>query len=161
MTPRQIARNSGEKTYVGRPCVRCKNKIRYVGNKKCKTCHAVNATNYRIRNPEYDRSRYATYAETAKRLVKLWRLRNPKMSRVYQSRRRAKKIQATPAWLPIDTVDTYYTFCPPGYHVDHMVPLKGVRNGEHVVCGLHVPWNLQYLKAAENLRKKNLIWPDM
>jgi len=36
------------------------------------------------------------------------------------------------------------------------VPLRGIIDGRPVT-GLHVPWNLQYLKPAENRKKKNKI----
>jgi hypothetical protein len=53
------------------------------------------------------------------------------------------------------------------WHIDHIVPIHGVNTGEeykelksypHVVCGLHVPWNLSIIKALDNLLKSNK-WP--
>jgi hypothetical protein len=49
-----------------------------------------------------------------------------------------------------EEIKAIYAACPKGYHVDHIHPLKGEN-----FSGLEVPWNLQYLPAAENIRKGN------
>jgi len=62
----------------------------------------------------------------------------------------------TPKWVDLNEILEVYAQCPAGYHVDHIIPLKGLIDGRPVT-GLHVPWNLQYLTAQENLKKHNRI----
>lgn len=54
-----------------------------------------------------------------------------------------------------------YAACPSGHDVDHITPLVGIDRITrcHVVCGLHVPWNLRYLLATDN-RNKKWAWFD-
>jgi 5-methylcytosine-specific restriction endonuclease McrA len=71
--------------------------------------------------------------------------------RMYQ----AAKLKATPPWLTeqqIKAMQDMYVNRPKGFEVDHIVPLRGKD-----VCGLHVPWNLQYLPISENRKKSNKI----
>lgn len=76
------------------------------------------------------------------------------------SKRRAKKLQATPQWLTtndLDQIREFYFLAKTASevfgvkcHVDHIIPLQGKE-----VCGLHVPWNLQVLEASANISKGN------
>ena len=58
-------------------------------------------------------------------------------------------------WTESEEINKFYENCPDGYHVDHIIPLKG-----KIVSGLHVLANLQYLTVEENLRKGNKFETD-
>ena len=74
------------------------------------------------------------------------------------AKRRSAKMCATPSWLSAieqaqiqemyDVAAALTTQTGVKHHVDHIHPLKG--GG---FSGLHVPWNLQVLRATENLSK--------
>lgn len=59
-------------------------------------------------------------------------------------------MQRVPAWANRQKIAEMYATCPPGFHVDHVIPLRG-----ETVSGLHVHENLQHLPARENARKSN------
>ena len=68
----------------------------------------------------------------------------------------ANHLQATPPWGAADQRAQIKARCDEAasrdttHHTDHIIPLV-----HPDVCGLHVPWNLQVLTAADNLRKSN------
>ena len=94
------------------------------------------------------------HPEKIKVFKRRWRVKNRLKARELDRRngaaKRASKRMAVPKWVDRSMLATIYANCPSGYDVDHIVPLKGAN-----VCGLHVPWNLQYLPRIENQRKRN------
>lgn len=88
---------------------------------------------------------------------------NPAKFSARAMHRVAMKKQATPAWADTAAILVVYERAAQmkastgeNFHVDHIVPLQS-----HLVCGLHVHWNLQILPALENISKGNRVWPDM
>ena len=79
-----------------------------------------------------------------------WKRDNWGTYKSYLAARKNRLKQATPKWENLKEIEWIYRHCPKGYHVDHIIPLNGKN-----VCGLNCVENLQYLTAAENLRKSN------
>lgn len=92
--------------------------------------------------------------------AKLWRSKNPEKTAYYTALRRALHKNATPKWLTREQKNEMKQFyvlakelrwlSEEPLHVDHIIPLDN-----ELVCGLHVPWNLQLLLRSENFKKGN------
>lgn len=123
---------------------------------KCKPCHVAQTMQYRKTNVSHEklkeiaRKSYAKNAVVRKAKWTEWRKNNLAYDAMRQRERRAKQLKAMPSWADRDAIKLMYANRPEGFHVDHIVPLKG-----KLVSGLHVEYNLQYLPATENLRKRN------
>lgn len=99
--------------------------------------------------------RFSYYLKNKSKIVanvRKWRKENKNMVKFYRSNERMAKLTATPKFANLIKIKEIYKNCPKGYHVDHIIPLRG-----KTVCGLHVEWNLQYLTPTENCRKSNKI----
>jgi hypothetical protein len=120
----------------------------------CKKCYYQE---YALANKEViaeDKRRWIKAdRERFKATQKRWTSKNTKKILARVRKYQASKINATPKWLDIEQfkqIEAMYINCIKGYEVDHIVPLQGDQ-----VCGLHVPWNLQYLPMSVNRRKGN------
>ena len=104
-------------------------------------------------NKEHVREQKNTYM---KKYGKFYKSNNKGKTNALTAKRRAIKLNATPKWLTKEQkkeITIFYINCPEGYEVDHIIPLQG-----KIVCGLHVPWNLQYLTRSQNAKKSNKLF---
>ena len=159
---REVARRQGLKQYhTGKPCLRGHAVWRSVSNGQCSECTRGWNAGYRAADPERTRKQ-----------VRAWRVKwyaeNTAEANASAAITRATKLHAMPPGtnradlLPFYVTShhkTKSTGIPHG--VDHYIPYKGKNaEGEHVVCGLHVPANLQVITAKENSRKGSRFNPE-
>lgn len=75
-------------------------------------------------------------------------IKKPKPKKYFYAKQFLMRALATPKWVNIEEIANFYMNCPDGYEVDHIEPIIGENS-----CGLHVLWNLQYLKKNKHLNK--------
>lgn len=146
--------------FFGKMCMQhpTLNGERFESNRKCVRCHYNQVSAFkrtpaqRKRQREYQRKRENKSGrayEAKKARNRRWYANNAAWFKARNQVRKGLggKLKGYEAQLK-----AFYFARPEGFHVDHVVPLKGVDpiTKQHVVCGLHVPWNLQYLPSEDN-----------
>jgi hypothetical protein len=106
-------------------------------------------------NPQSHKNWVKANPERRREIARDWIRNNTKTALINTNIYRHKKNRASPPWLIKDEMSKIYMNCPSGYHVDHIVPIKGITPDGYFVSGLNVPWNLQYLTGIENTSKRN------
>jgi hypothetical protein len=179
-TTRKAALAVGEMQYfTGKSCVKGHIANRRTKTGECMECRAVFLVEWRAKNPakvkQHNDTQYDNHAESLCARSRKFRAENLEVlrqkNREYQkknphvyakngAKRKAAKLQRTPAWLTdidFERINNEYRVAAlltkvtgSAWHVDHIVPLQG-----KMVSGLHVPSNLRVLPATENIRKSN------
>jgi len=107
---------------------------------RAKDWEAANADKRRLQNVERHKQRSLDDPDYVRRHRQLTRY-NMVLHRHPHFRSGVAKFYA-------EQTRSIYDNCPAGLEVDHVHPLRPGNS-----CGLHVPWNLQYLTKVDNARK--------
>lgn len=155
--------------YTGKECRREHLSKRFVSTGACTDCNNFLSAEYRKNHLDRVRANANKYTAANRGRARAYYLANretvAKRAQVYsrwyrktsnhvllanKANYRAAKLNASPPWLDKSAIKAIYKGCPKGYHVDHIIPLQN-----NIVCGLHVPANLQYLSPFDNFSKNN------
>lgn len=132
---------------VGRNTKVCNDLLRKYGLKFCTTCYLVYEDTFFFNSTAKQDGKDCYCKLCFNNNVREYR-------RHQQATYRADLVQRVPKWANIASIVEIYNNCPKGYHVDHIIPLRG-----KLVSGLHVENNLQYLLAVDNIAKNNKFVP--
>lgn len=135
--------------------------LRRVKDRECRECMLSRLKRYYYNglDKKKDKARRNTpeYKARMKVVQARWRKNNLSYYNAWMQERKTSQRTNTPPWVNRAELRAFYLARPPGYHVDHIVALKGVTKEGWRVSGLHVLHNLQYLTGPENKSKGNRV----
>lgn len=123
--------------------------------------HPTRHAEWYRKNKEHKKQYFAEWraknADQHRENYRRWKHANPARITALIARRTATKLRATPPWADQAAIRAIYQEAlrltrATGirHEVDHIVPLRSP-----IVCGLHVPTNLQILTSDANKKKTN------
>ena len=126
-----------------------------VSRKQCSTCGVVKDIS------EFGKKSEAVdgHKSQCRKCGRLWHKRNPGKVAEANRYRKRKKNNATPHWVDRNALQKIdeeridlENQTGASYEVDHIIPIT-----HPLICGLHVPWNLQIVTAEYNNSKGNRV----
>ena len=158
------ARKAQQRSYYAscdKEARRAYNREQYLKNKERRNEQSRKwRENNKERNKELYDVWYAKNGEKHKERQRIYGKNNRAKTNALSKKHKLARIRATPPWLTelhFDQMEIFYDAAAKltkefgvKMQVDHLVPIHG-----KIVCGLHVPWNLQVLTAEENMKKHN------
>ena len=164
MTRKEALAKGYKRYFSGTACVKGHVSERRAKTGECLACRAKYLSLWQKRNPEKIKQyNFTNYSKDPKKVVehvKRWAKKNPAKILARTRAHRIKTKMRFPKWLTADDLwmmeQTYELAAlrtkvlgfP--WQVDHILPLHG-----KLVSGLHVPYNLQVIPQADNVRKSN------
>lgn len=145
-------------------CVECHRQRNSTWARENRSRLTEKARQWRSKNPEAWRGAYTAFHNRNKEVRAkenaAWAKKNKALRRASDARHKTSKRRAMPPWVDQQAINAIYRLAVETekatgvrMHVDHIVPLQ-----HHLVCGLHVPWNLQVISGSLNESKRNK-WP--
>ena len=126
----------------------------------------IRALHYWKNRDKYIKTASSRPPEETKKYKKAWKERNKgRVAADVAARKRHIRL-ATPKWLTkqqkieirsfYEEAERLKSTTGVDYEVDHIIPIRG-----GIVSGLHVPWNLRVITAAENQTKNRKLIEDL
>jgi hypothetical protein len=123
----------------------------------CRLCARERTARWKQAHPHAHAAWYQENREHKRKYFAAWRAENTERCRENVARQYAMRFHAAPMWADPTAMRGIYQEAARlmretgiRHDVDHIVPLRSP-----LVCGLHVPANLQILTSTENKKKAN------